>query len=93
MTYEVCEKEAVFLGVKVVKGEYGAIKTKLYVKPTDRIRYLHKMSDHPRHVKEGIAKGQFRRLRRICSDNEDYWKYGKQVEEKLVSRGYGKQRR
>ena len=79
-----------FLDVKVVKGENGGIRTELYVKPTDRTRYLHKDSDHPRHVKEGIAKGQFRRLRRICSENEDYWKYGKKVEEKLVSRGYGK---
>ena len=51
---------------------------------------MHKESDHPRHVKEGIAKGQFRRLRRICSEDEDYWMYGKKVEEKLVSRGYGK---
>ena len=41
-------------------------------------------------MKQGIAKGQFRRLRRICSEDEDYWKYGKQVEEKLTSRGYGK---
>ena len=90
VTFEVCEKEAVFLDVKVVKGEKGAIMTELYVKPTDRTRYLHKLSDHPRHVKEGIAKGQFRRLRRICSDKEDYWKYGKKVEEKLITRGYGK---
>ena len=57
---------------------------------TTTCNYLHEMSDHPRHVQEGIANGQFRRLRRICSNDEDYWKYGKQVEEKLVSRGYGK---
>ena len=90
VTYEICEKEAVFLDVKVSKGEEGRLKTELYVKPTDRTRYLHRSSDHPRHVKEGIAKGQFRRLRRICSEEEDYWKYGKQVEGKLVSRGYGR---
>ena len=90
VTYDICDQEAVFLDVKVSKAEEGHVKTELYVKPTDRTRYLHKESDHPGHVKEGIAKGQFRRLRRICSEDEDFWKYGKQVEEKLTTRGYGK---
>ena len=61
----ICEKEAVFLDVKVVRKEDCGIVTDLYVKPTDRTRYLHKDSEHPRHVKEGIAKGQARRLRQI----------------------------
>ena len=89
VTYEVCKESAVFLDVRVTKKEGGKLKTELYVKPTDRTRYLHQESDHPKHIKVGIAKGQFRRLRRICSEEEDYWKYGKQVEQKLVSRGYG----
>ena len=89
VTYEVCEKESIFLDVKVTKMDGGKLKTELYVKPTDRTRYLHQDSDHPGHVKEGIAKGQFRRLRRICSEEEDYWKYGEMVEKKLTSRGYG----
>ena len=89
VTYEICEKEAVFLDVKVVRQEEGKVKTELYIKPTDRTRYLHRDSDHPRHVKEGIAKGQARRLRRLCSEDEDYWKYAGQTKEKLLSRGYG----
>ena len=91
VTYDICEEEAVFLDVKVVRKEEGRVKTELYVKPTDRTRYLHKNSDHPRHVKEGIAKGQARRLRRICSEEEDYWKYAAKTKEKMVSRGYGDQ--
>ena len=91
VTYEICEKEAVFLDVKVVKEEGGKIGTELYVKPTDRTRYLHKESDHPQHVKTGIAKGQARRLRRICSEDSGYWEYAEKVKEKLVSRGYGEQ--
>merc|ERR1712002_777932 len=89
VTYEICEKEAVFLDTKVTRRENGDLKTELYVKPTDRTRYLHKDSDHPRHVKEGIAKGQARRLRRLCSEDQDYWKYAEKTKEKLVSRGYG----
>ena len=67
------------------------MKTELYVKPTYRTRYLHKDSDHPRHIKEGIAKGQGRRLRRTCSEEEDYKKYAEKTKEKMVSRGYGEQ--
>ena len=61
----------------------------MFVKPIDTTRYLHSQSDHPRYVKEGIARGQARRLRRICSENEEYWKYAEKVRRKLVSRGYG----
>ena len=89
VTYEICEKEAVFLDVKVTKREDGTLKTELYIKLTDRTRYLHKNSDHPRHVKEGIAKGQARRLRRLCSEDTDYWKYAENTKKKLISRGYG----
>ena len=89
VTYEICEKEAIFLDVKVTRREDGDLKTELYVKPTDRTRYLHKDSDHPRHVKEGIAKGQARRLRRLCSEDSDYWKYAEKTKEKLMNRGYG----
>ena len=91
VTYDICEREAIFLDVKVTTLEEGALKTELYVKPTDRTRYLHKDSDHPRHTKEGIAKGQARRLRRLCSRDEDYWKYAEKTKEKLVSRGYGEE--
>ena len=63
-----------FLDVKVTRRENGDLKTELYVKPTDRTRYLHQDSDHPRHTEEGIAKGQARRLRRLCSNVEDYMK-------------------
>ena len=89
VTYEICEKEAVFLDVKVTRKGSGELKTELYVKPTDRTRYLHRASDHPKHVKEGIAKGQARRLRRLCSDEADYWKYAQKTKDKLLSRGYG----
>ena len=89
VTYEICEEEAVFLDVKVIRREGGKLKTELYVKPTDRTRYLHQDSDHPRHTKEGIAKGQARRLRRLCSEDGDYWKHAEKIKEKLMTRGYG----
>ena len=75
--------------MKVTRKEDRALHCRVYIKPTDRTRYLHTASDHSRRVKEGIAKGQVRRLRRICSEEEDYWKYSKVVERKLVCQGYG----
>ena len=62
------------MDVKVTRREDGNLKTELYVKPIDRTRYLHKDSDHPRHVKEGIAKGQSRR--RLKMEVEDGGKSG-----------------
>ena len=62
------------------------MKTELFVKPTDRTRYLHRESDHPQNFKEGIAKGQARRLRRLCSKDEDYWKHAEKTKEKQIKR-------
>jgi hypothetical protein len=79
---------AVFLDVKVIRGANGVISTDVYRKPTDRTRYLHPKSDHPNHVKSGIPKGQLRRLRRICKEDEAYEKRAKELKERMVSRGY-----
>ena len=37
-TYEICEKGAVFLDVKVTKGKNGDLEKELYVMPRDRTR-------------------------------------------------------
>ena len=42
VTYDICEKEAVFLDVKVVRKEDGGIVTDLYIKPTDRTKLFAK---------------------------------------------------
>ena len=48
------------------------IHTDLYTKPTDANNFLHFDSAHPKHCKKGIPFGQFLRLRRICSRDEDF---------------------
>jgi hypothetical protein len=72
ITHNICMKEAVFLDVKIIRKESGEVKTRVHIKDTDRQRYLHMKSDHPEHTKRGIAKGQMRRLRRICSEPGAY---------------------
>ena len=48
------------------------IYTTLYVKPTDRNNYLPFDSAHPYHYKKGLPYGQFLRIQRICSREENY---------------------
>ena len=56
----------------MVKLDNGEIITDLYCKPTDRNNYLPFNSAHPYHCKKGLPYGQFLRLRRICSRDEDF---------------------
>ena len=59
-----------FLDVKILKIN-DKLQTTLYTKPTDKKLYLNYYSDHPPHVKNAIPFGQFLRIKRIVSDNED----------------------
>ena len=63
--------EVNFLDVRVIL-ENGHLITNLYTKPTDAFLYLNTSSNHPKHIKANIPKGQFVRVRRICSKNEDF---------------------
>ena len=63
--------EVNFLDVRVKLND-GCITTNLYTKPTDAFLYLNTSSNHPKHVKANIPKGQFIRVRRICSQNDDF---------------------
>ena len=81
-------KESVnFLDV-TVKISGNTIKTSLYSKPTDAHLYLNSKSSHPHHVVKNIPKGQFIRVRRICSDVGDYDLHAKQMKKYFISRGY-----
>ena len=60
-----------FLDLKVKLLE-GKIKTDLYIKETDRHQYLHYSSSHPNHTKRSIVFSQALRMKRICSEEEDF---------------------
>ena len=76
-----------FLDVKVTLTE-DKIKTSVYSKPTDSHLYLNKNSCHPNHVIENLPKGQFIRVRRICSEVEDFDSYAKIMKKHFQLRGY-----
>ena len=66
----------------------GQLSTNLYTKLTDAHLYLNAKSSHPAYVTRNISKGQFIRIRRICSNIEDYSKNGQKPISFLVKRGY-----
>ena len=79
--------EVNFLDVKVKLND-GHLETDLYTKPTDAFLYLNSSSNHPKHVKSNIPKGQFIRIRRICSNTKDYLKNCKYLSSFFENRGY-----
>ena len=73
-TYDSSEKEILFLSLKV-KLNKGKISTDLYVRSTERHQYLHLTSSHPNHTKRSIINIQGLRVKRTCSEREDFLKH------------------
>ena len=67
----ISESEINFLDVKVLLTN-NTITTTLYTKETDTLSYLDYSSCHPTSCKKSIPYSQFLRLRRICSDSDDF---------------------
>ena len=62
--------------------------TRLYKKPTDRSAYLHNQSYHPNHLKKNIPFGQNLRLKRICTNANDYQTAAREMQNAFLKRGY-----
>ena len=60
----------------------------VYSKPTDAHLYLNAKSSHPKSQILGIAKGVALRLRRICSDDEDFKQKSKEYCKYLTDCGH-----
>ncbi|XP_069616227.1 uncharacterized protein [Ranitomeya imitator] len=64
------------------------IITSLYRKPTATNSLLHFTSFHPYHLKRGILKGQFYRVKRNCSRTEDFVEQSRKLTRRFHERGY-----
>ena len=64
------------------------ILSRLYCKPTDSHSYLEFNSCHPPHNKTSMPCSQFLRVRRNCSNWEDFILYGMQLTTYFSIRGY-----
>ena len=74
----------------MVRLNETTLETMLYSKPTDAPMYLNTSSNHPKHVIKNIPKGQFIRIRRICSNLDEYKRNCTILSEFLVKRGYNR---
>ena len=79
--------EVNFLDVSI-KLLDGSLSTSLFCKATDAHLYLNYSSNHPKHVLNDIPKGQFIRIRRICSDVDAYNRHSQTLCNFFIERGF-----
>ena len=68
--YEMTKTEINFLDTTVFKVN-NKLRTKQYVKPTDRQSYLHSKSEHPNSAKKSIAYSQALMFNKVCYNRSD----------------------
>ena len=83
----VSESSVPFLDVRVILKD-GKLHSDLYIKPTDKFQYLDFTSCHPHHQKANLPYALALRIRRICSDPEDFKDHCQKLAQRLRSRGY-----
>ena len=64
------------------------LMTTLYSKPTAAFDYVHRSSYHVQHLLKAIPKGQFMRIRRICTLLTDYKFHAERYIQHFIKRGY-----
>ena len=87
--YEMSQTEINFLDSTVFRVD-NKLRTKVYVKPTDRKSYLHSKSEHPNSTKKSIAYSQALRFNSICYSRSDLHKNCKRLFNTLTKSGYNK---
>ena len=77
-THNITEQSLPFLDIQLTI-ENDTIATSIYYKNTDAHSFLDYNSSHPNKCKESIPYSQLRRLRRICSNDEDFQSKAKEM--------------
>ena len=80
-------KEVPFLDI-LISAENDRVRTSVYSKPTDTHSYLLYSSFHPKSLLNSIPYSQFLRLRRLCSDENDFMAQCSKYAEFFKSRLY-----
>lgn len=71
VTHTISQTQLPFLDINLSISD-SRISTSVHYKDTDTHTYLHYTSSHPMHCKNGIPCSQFLRLRRLCSEDNDF---------------------
>ena len=66
----------------------NTLETTIYSKPTDSHVYLNAISSHPKSQIRAIAKSVALRLRRICSEDSDFYVKSKVYAQYLIDCGH-----
>jgi hypothetical protein len=83
------DKKVPFLDLNVEIDKFrNKIKFSLYIKPTNTFQYLHINSNHPKYIFKNIPKSLFLKVRRICSEDVDYFFHARNLLGQLLKRGY-----
>ncbi|XP_033120365.1 uncharacterized protein LOC117119643, partial [Anneissia japonica] len=86
-THEISATKVAFLDIELsISG--NSISTSIHYKPTDAHTYLTYNSSHPSACKQGIPYSQLLRLRRICSDDDDFSNQAVEMMSFFNHRGY-----
>ncbi len=89
--FEWSETEINFLDTTVKVSKDRKLYTTLYTKPTDTHTYLHYQSAHPIHRKKSGPFSQLIRIRRICTNFDDFLTNAKKILAYYNLRGYPNQ--
>ncbi|KAJ1134806.1 hypothetical protein NDU88_001252 [Pleurodeles waltl] len=83
----ISDKEVSFLDLRITLKD-GLLNSSVYHKPTDRNSLLLYNSYHPKSLRDNLPFGQFLRIRRNCSDKNDFHTQANTLCHKLRERNY-----
>jgi hypothetical protein len=88
--YNFDSKKVEFLDTIISISDQGRFKTDLYTKPGKKNSLLHYSSSHPFHILKNIPYSLALRIKRICSEAQDFMSNLDKLKADLLSRGYKK---
>ncbi|XP_056408621.1 uncharacterized protein LOC130313384 isoform X2 [Hyla sarda] len=90
LTYKTSRECIEFLDILIKCNTHGSLSTDVYRKPTATNLLLHAASSHTPSTIKAIPTGQFLRIRRICSSDDDFKKQSAILTERFLQRGYSR---
>lgn len=89
-TIECSQKRVMFLDVQIGVDEWGNLFSNLYKKPSSANTILYAKSAHPKPLVHSIPYGQYLRLMRNCTREEDFQLWANELQVRLLKQGYRK---
>lgn len=89
-TMEYIQRSLAFLDLTILKRNDVTLETSLYRKPTVANTILHTSSSHPKSLIKSIPYSQYLRIRRNCSNEENFRRKSYIIKFRLLQRGYTK---